>query len=565
MSLLAALLLGLAGATPISAHDSAAPSAEDNEKRREARQLTEELKKGAPSAAKSTAARRRLVEQAERRRDLVNDLARRDPKGALDAAFEPAERGALPDFVRSLVEEWVTLEGELQVVHVDDEDGRGEYDIRLINNGRERPLRFGRTLKNVKPGDEVRVEGIALAGEPTVVADQVSVTSAASGVGPTGAQRTAIILASAPGVGTHPYANKDNTASIFFPSSNPKSARSFFLESSYGQTTIVGKSGAEGTAADVYGPYTLASATCDFYTVRDQALKAADSNVNYGSYDRVVISWNHAACGGGGSGTVRTQNVGSYDGADQQLSVALIFNAGLGATALNGDVSGVALHEYGHNLGVWHANALECGSVGVGSGGCSSNEYGDPSDLMGNTAGYGHFNAVHKDILTWLGGGRSQAVSSEGSYPIGAYEAAGSGVRVLKIPRTRDASGAVNGHYYLEYRKPTSAWNAFLTGRPDYGSGVLVHTSGTTPFCTAYCPPDFSGGGGGGDSHLVDTQPGSSSGSADFNDAPLVNGESYTDPLAGVTLRVTATGTATATVQVSFSTPSLSVQSIVYP
>lgn len=137
-----------------------------------------------------------------------------------------------------------------------------------------------------------------------------------------------------------------------------------------------------------------------------------------------------------------------FDGATQRLSISWDFNSALGSTALNGEAGGVALHEYGHNLGVWHANSLECGSDAIAGGTCSSDEYGDRSDVMGNSGGFGRLNGVHKDILGWVTA-RTRLATGAGSYVIQAYEdqvlqpagdqaALIANTRVLKVPRTRD-------------------------------------------------------------------------------------------------------------------------------
>jgi hypothetical protein len=183
---------------------------------------------------------------------------------------------------------------------------------------------------------------------------------------------------------------------------------------------------------------------------------------------------------------------------------------------------------------------------------------------MGNSGGYGHFNGVHKDILGWLST-RSRVVTTSGSYTLYPYEDASVNAKVVKVPRTRDGNGTVNGYYYLEYRKPSATWNGFLSGRADYGNGVLVHTSGATPLCTDVCGPDFSGSGGGGDSNIIDTQPNTVSGTNDFRDAPLLAGDTYTDTGAGVTISVTSATSGSATVAVTLSTPQPTIQTIVYP
>lgn len=236
------------------------------------------------------------------------------------------------------------------------------------------------------------------------------------------------------------------------------------------------------------------------------------------------------------------------------------FTAGLGSK-----IGSTTLHEYGHNLGAWHANSLECGTLSVGGGSCSSTEYSDPLDVMGNSSNFGQPNAVHKDLLKWLTQGRLQVVPGPGTYTINAFEDNTANLKVLKIPRTRDSNGNINGYYYLEYRKPPSIWGGLPSSLSNYSNGIIVHISGVQPFCTSYCGPDFLGAGGGGDSELIDTHPNSGSGSADLNDAPLLLGEIYSDLNAGVSLNVTQLTSTSAMIQVTLSPPQLSVQTTVYP
>ncbi|HZO26381.1 MAG TPA: hypothetical protein VFH48_10380 [Chloroflexota bacterium] len=129
-----------------------------------------------------------------------------------------------------------------------------------------------------------------------------------------------------------------------------------------------------------------------------------------------------------------------------------------------------------------------------------------------------------RSAVKWLGS-RKQIASNGGSYTIFPYEDGAANTKILMVPRTRDASGNVVGYYYLEYRKPTANWTSFTSGRPEYADGVLVHASGVGALCLG-CSPDFLGSGGGGDSHIVDTQPASIGGTSDFNDAPLAETQS---------------------------------------
>src|SRR5207237_4647634 len=86
--------------------------------RLEARGLTDQLKQGSAAAGKGVAASQ-AGSAAARRRDLLKELAERDPLAVLDLALQPAERARVPDAARALVEAWVTLEGELRVKHED--------------------------------------------------------------------------------------------------------------------------------------------------------------------------------------------------------------------------------------------------------------------------------------------------------------------------------------------------------------------------------------------------------------------------------------------------------------
>ena len=113
--------------------------------------------------------------KAERRRHLLNRLAQTNPAAVLDLAMSPAERAALPANLRSAVEERVTVDGELVVLHHDFEDGHSEYEMKLVKGGQETPVKFGAPIGQAKPGDHVKSDGVALAGDQTVVTDSMIV------------------------------------------------------------------------------------------------------------------------------------------------------------------------------------------------------------------------------------------------------------------------------------------------------------------------------------------------------------------------------------------------------
>ncbi|GAB3358600.1 hypothetical protein [Modestobacter lapidis] len=138
-------------------------------------------------------------------------------------------------------------------------------------------------------------------------------------------------------------------------------------------------------------------------------------------------------------------------------------------------------HEFGHNFGLWHSGRTDCGDA-IESGTCSTVEYGDDYDVMGNYHD-GTLNVVQAARIGLLPPAQQQALASSatgGAYTLAPVSGA-SGIRGIKLT---DASGAV---YWLEYRIAGGA-DSWLADRSEnnespYGaqSGVLLRKAGTSP------------------------------------------------------------------------------------
>ena len=396
----------------------------------------------------------------------------------------------------------------------------------IASGGANTRIQLGTRLNGARPGDQVRVTALSVPGASAPVASGVTVDSISAGT-TTGPQWTAVILLSGSSAGAHPYADKVHTASLVYPTTNPGSARSYYAQDWYGLTTITGSAGTEGSSSDVYGPYTLSYSGCDFTQIQSQTLanSTIEADINYTNYHRIILAWNNP-----GSATEGSRTCGRCSWARTMAPRRL---SGLPSPSIQ-----AWARRWAHRsvaccstsmatvLVCWHANALECGSVTIGSGTCSSTEYGDRADVMG-TSNYGHFNGAHKDAMNSFTGLQRTDVTGSGSYTINAYEDGANNTKVLRIPRTWNNLNQVTGYYYLEYRQPPLPWNGYVVSNPLYGLGVLVHASGYVPYCSGYCGPDFSGPGGGGDTHLLDTKPNSTGN--DFTDAPVLLTETYTD------------------------------------
>lgn len=173
---------------------------------------------------------------------------------------------------------------------------------------------------------------------------------------------------------------------------------------------------------------------------------------------------------------------------------------------------GVACHEYGHNLGLWHANywnTSPASAIGPGT----NAEYGNSFDTMGAaSAGNNHFTAYHKHILSWLKDDVRTHVLTSGTYRIFSYDqpvVAASRRYALKIVKDRDRD------YWIEFRTK-------FTSNQWFNNGLLFNWS-------SWGDDAATGSNGGG--QLLDMTPGSADGK---NDSALVIGRTFSDGEAGI-------------------------------
>jgi hypothetical protein len=190
-------------------------------------------------------------------------------------------------------------------------------------------------------------------------------------------------------------------------------------------------------------------------------------------------------------------------------------------------------HEMGHNFGLYHSHSLDCGTVPVAASGCTTSEYGDQFDLMGNSNG-AHYNAYHKERLGWLNAGISPplttvaAGSPATTYTIAPIELArNTASRALKIPRTSSCTAPTEWFYVETRQAGMFAGNANILG------GVLIHkvTEGSVD-----------------SSYLLDM----TAATASWTDPALVAGQSFVDPQTGLTIQPISVGATGAQVTVSY-------------
>lgn len=197
---------------------------------------------------------------------------------------------------------------------------------------------------------------------------------------------------------------------------------------------------------------------------------------------------------------------------------------------------GIWSHELGHLEGLVHANSLRClqspGPVPVTytlAATCTSNEYGDPADTMGDWVPYPGFSSAQADQLGWLDpNGPSPNIrtfTTSGSLLIADYAAPPSSLRqrAVKIELP-------SGTYYVD-RRNAVGFDSGLAGMPGLTNGVQLHLVAgnvdSSTFLSTWARH----------ANLLDANPATPT----FTDAALPFGVTFTTP-EGVAIRAAQAG-----------------------
>lgn len=173
---------------------------------------------------------------------------------------------------------------------------------------------------------------------------------------------------------------------------------------------------------------------------------------------------------------------------------------------LNGTTNtDVVIHELGHNYGSYHASFWEVSGFDPVDPSGTPYEYGDFMDIMGGgDAPEGHFNAWHKNRISWFDADNWQSVSNSGTYRVyrSDHRQTTGLVRGLEIDK------GAGDYYWVGIRQEYADYETFSRG-----AYLLWKKSGD------------------GRSYLLDTSPQSVGG---VLDGGLALGQTYSDAAAGV-------------------------------
>jgi hypothetical protein len=438
---------------------------------------------------------------AMERQQALQDLMSSYPAAVIAAALSDDVRGGMPPAVQDLIEQHVKLEGEAEV-SIEDGPDYSRIHYGLLVAGERLELHFAdQPPANLSTGDQVQVEGVQLGGDLALTSTSTTTTSTTTSTvsilpNSFGAQKTLVILVNFQDLTTQPYTTSTAYSTTFTSVSN------FYLNNSFQQTRLTG---------DVAGWYTIpvSSTTCDTASIETYALQAAQA-AGYvpGNYAHHVYGFPQtSACAWWGLSNVGGNPSNSWINGSYQLKVVG--------------------HELGHAFGLYHSHSLSCGTAVYATSGCTSTEYGDTVDMMGNPTS-DDFTAPQKERLGWLNYGGEPpltTVSVSGTYALTPYETQDLQTKALKI------AGPNGTYYYVESRQATGD-DSSLSGNTNVLSGVVLHN---------YTP------GSPNTSYLLNATPGGS-----WSNPALDVGKSYTDSIVGVTIAPVSATSSGASVQITF-------------
>ncbi|HKP68477.1 MAG TPA: hypothetical protein VJV05_04285 [Pyrinomonadaceae bacterium] len=392
------------------------------------------------------------------------------------------------------------LSGELEVVaECEETDGRVLY---YIKSGDEKVrVTFDKAPEqDLETGMQLTVSGTRT-GKEEFVANEKSMQIAAnvSEAVVSGEIKVLVYLVNFRNSPTQPY-TVAGANSLMFDAANPSSVTNYYREASYGKAWVT------GTTVGWYTlPMDASTAACDqnstISSLAKQAATAAGVNIN--NYQKHMIVFPNMGCSYSGRGQI--------GGTDTWIDGSLI----LRTTA----------HELGHNLGLYHSQAMSCSSIISGT--CTTYEYGHNSDMIGQTSITGHFHPYQKEKLGWLnasGVPPIQLVSGAGTYTVSGLSVQDNNPKALKVL----ASGTT--YYYVEFRRPVG-FDSFVSNNSDTMNGVLITRDSSAS-----------------ENYLLDMVPSTAS----WSDAALKVGQSFTDPNINMTITVASVSSAGAVLNVTY-------------
>lgn len=492
---------------------------------------------------------------ANRRLAALQSLMQQNPEEALSLAFPEnllRELKPLIPETAAQLESHGFWQGRAEVLIADDDTMTKHQSHMRLHTGTETLALHAAEgkLGGLKSGDLVSVRGVRAGGGVAAADGKIlaSTSASASACTPIGAQRVVAVLVNFPNYTLSSAVTPELVRGILLGNANSSSQSStdwsvddFWQQNSDGQTWV------DVANSIVVGPYALSrdynsdtngdgKYDCEDAAIRSAAIAAADADVNFQNYSRVLIVMpkNTRTNPDGSTGGCTWAGLGSLgcwsnSSADGSFTASIAWQR---SDQMANRSNGVKLttHEFGHNLTLHHARSRDFGSDAIGPLGTTGtlSEYGDLFSTMGSW-NFGFYSAHHAaQQLNWLAPTTNYLqVESNGTFTLQNYEGRPAGLKALKIRR----GTGNNAWLWVEARKNTGIYDSQLNSQ--VFSGALIH--------------------------YQDSSTGSSTDLADFttstssmSDPALAVGQSWTDPYSNVSVNVDSATSESLTVTVNY-------------
>ena len=502
------LLLGLAASVylvqqklPQIFKPKAAPSSEDTINTLTQELISENQKSKSLQIQNIEAAQNSLAQmlvKAKNREDLLSELLKKDADSFLKHAVLASISQDFPKEVQQYLEKEESFAGELQSIHYDNfKDKKSTFNYYLNQNNEKTEIHFvndpQKIVKTPAEGFGVKLKSNFVVAS-TLTQDRYHLTIQGAPQPTTGTQKVAYLLVKFANDPKEPITSEELRKIV---DTNLDSTKNYYKEVSFNQLNL---------NKDIYGYYTISKKgdSCEIFDWMSQTDNLAQSDFNLQNYDHlvyVVTGENNCPFGGTAMGGTPLRDL-----------------------VVNFQSVSVYTHELGHNIGLGHANHLDCAGKQIDDPfNCEKWEYGDPYDVMG--WGHNHLNAPHKILLNWLQTGNIKTIADgqTGIYTItDPWEQKTNGISVLKI-----SVPGYQGNYFLEYRKPIGFDQNIP---PSISEGALLHFSYDDPNRSAY-------------SYLINIHLGK---------AAFADQATFTDPYNGLTIKQLSHTANSVTLEVRF-------------